>query len=98
MRRESGVDATRTQEQQPLYTRPVRFVDHVCLDLEILSDEITRIGCIRKNATDFGRCQEHVLGTLFAKKLLDLVLVRQIKLLTSAQEQVRIAKRFQPPD
>jgi hypothetical protein len=71
-------------------------MDDVCLDLEVLGDEIGRTAGIRMNAAHLGGCEKHMIGPLSVEKLLNLALICQVEFLARPQHQIRITQLFQP--
>jgi len=44
-------------------------MDHVCLDYEVIADEVCGVGKVGVNATDFGGSEETRVGRSVAKNM-----------------------------
>ena len=61
---EFGVDAATAQKQQPSHARAPSALDHVGLDLEVVQQEIGRVGGVGVDAANLGGRQHHHRGLL----------------------------------
>jgi hypothetical protein len=68
LRRKLGIDAAGAEEQQALDLVPVRGVNDVGLDGEVVADELGRVFVVGMDAADFGRGEKDVVGFSAAKK------------------------------
>ena len=66
---------------------PVRGVDDVGFDHQILVDEIGAVGVVGVDAADLARGEKHVFRLLTIKKLVDRTLIGKVKLLMSSEDQ-----------
>ena len=67
---ELGINAAAAQKQQaPHAAAPGRF-DHIGLDLEVIQQEISRVGAVGLDATHLSRRQHHHRGLVFGKPAL----------------------------
>jgi hypothetical protein len=73
----------------------VRRIDDVRLDRQVVAYEIRRVGVVGVNASHLRGSEEHVLGALRGKELLDRRLIAQVELRARAQHEVR-AGRSEP--
>lgn len=92
---ELGVDAAAAQKQQtPHATAPRRF-NHAGLDLEVVEQEIGRVGVVGLDATYLGRRQHHHRGLVLGKPALHSRAVFQIQLGAAGCDQVGVARPLQ---
>ena len=80
LRRELGVDARRAQEQQPLGAVRDGGVHHVDLDLQVLGEEVDRVGVVGEDAADLGGRQHHVARLGLGEEREHLVAVLEVQL------------------
>ena len=95
---ELGVDATRPEEAELLDAGPPGCVDHVRLDLQVVAQEVRRIGVVRVDAADLGGRQEDVLRALLVEERVNCILPAQVELRAAAHDQVLAAEPSQFAD
>ncbi len=72
-------------------------MNHVCLNRQVLLNELGRIRVIRENPTRLSRCQEHVCRLLFLKEDSHGRLFCQIKFFVAASNKILVAFGLQLP-
>jgi hypothetical protein len=75
-----GVDARRPQKDQPLDPIEVALVQDVALDLEVVEDELGRVGAVGVDPPHPGGRQKDVVGFFLSKKPRHGRLVHQLQL------------------
>jgi hypothetical protein len=69
------------------------------LDLQVLVEEIRRVGTIRPNPADFGGSHKDVLGAVPGIELIDGDRIQEVQLKARATQQALEALSFEfPPD
>jgi hypothetical protein len=93
LRCEARVDAARAQETELACPRAVGSVDDVSLDLEVVADEVSRIGVVRDDAADLCGGEEHVVRPLSGEKTVDGRTVAQLERASARGNDTREAAR-----
>ncbi len=68
-------------------------IDNVVLEGEIISNEISRIGGIGENATDFSGGEEDKFGFFLSEEGVDGVGIAEIQFGAGAEDEVLVAER-----
>ena len=97
LRAELGIDAGRPQKEEFFYAVLPGTMDDVVLDLEILIDELGRIGGIGVDTAHLGSSQNDVVRFFSRKKVAYGLLLSKIKFCMAANAQVFIARAAQSP-
>jgi hypothetical protein len=93
--RELGVDAGRSEEQQPLDTDLVRAVHHVDLDAQVVRQELGRVRAVGHDAADPARGEHDHVGSNVAQVAERGVAVPKVDLGRAGPEQVAEAGLLQ---
>ena len=64
LRRDFRIDATRAQEEQPIHSGAVGFMDYAGLNPDILTKKVGWVRIVRQDAADFCRREKNILGAL----------------------------------
>ena len=92
-----GINARRPQKQQPLDTHLVGSIHQVCLYLQVLAEEVSRVGVVGMNSADFGRRINHHIGADVAQGPKHRRSVGQIHFTGGETHEVCIALLLQSP-
>ena len=90
-----GVNAGGTQEQKLLHVVRVGLAEHVALDLHVHHHEVGTVERVGHDAAHEGCGKHHRVGAFLVKELLNGILVREVKFLMGAANQVVIAARHE---
>ena len=86
------------RKQQLAHPVPPGRVDHVGLDLQVVAQEVGRVGVIGANPADLRGREYHVLRSFAGEELLDSRRVAQFQLGMRAQQQVPVSPALQFAD
>ena len=89
------IDAGRAEEQELLHVVSVCFAEHVALDFHVHHHEIGTIERVRHNATHESSSEHHGIRSFLVKKLLNGVLVSEVKFFMGTTNQVVVPTGFQ---
>jgi hypothetical protein len=78
-----GVDAAGTKEEHLAHSMAVRCLCYIERNLEVLRQEISGQRIIRQDAAYLGRSHEDGVRPGFGYPLIDLILTRQVHLITA---------------
>ena len=91
LRRQSGVDAGRSEKQEPLHARPPRLVNDIHFDDQVVVDEICRVSGVGQNAPDFRRSQDHHIRPLGLHEGTGRSLIAEIEFASISCDHIRTA-------
>lgn len=97
LRAELGIDAGRPQKEEFFYAILPGTMDDVVLDLEVLIDELGRIGGIGVDTAHLGSSQNDVVRFFSRKKVAYGLLLSKIKFRMAANAQIFIPRTAQGP-
>src|SRR5438132_183604 len=96
LRRMFGIDAGGAEKKKLLYSTAVGCVDYICLNQDVVANELCRVSVIGHNAADPGCRQDNILRPLLCEKAVHGRLVGEIKICSTPDQNIGIAFSLKP--